>query len=42
MNSTKFNQIKDFIFPPFQFPIVNSKIVKDIRKSKKGYIFNYD
>ena len=42
MNSTKFNQIKAFIFPPFQFPIVNSKIVKDIRKSKKGYIFNYD
>ena len=42
MNLKRFNQIKAFIFPPFQLPIVNSKIVKNIRLNKKKYIFTYD
>ena len=42
MNLKRFNQIKAFIFPPSQLPIVNSKIVKNIRLNKKKYIFTYD
>ena len=42
INLKLFNQMKAFIFPPFQLPIVNSKIVKNIRLNKKKYIFTYD
>ena len=41
MNLKKFNQIKAFIFPPFQFPIVNSRIVKKVIYKNKKYIFSY-
>ena len=42
MNLKFFNQIKAFIFPPFQLPIVNNRIVKDIKYNNKKFVFFYD
>ena len=42
MNLNFFNQIRAFIFPPFQLPIVNSRVVKNIKYKNKRFIFSYD
>jgi len=42
MNLKFFNQIRAFIFPPFQLPIVNNRVVKNIKYKNKKFIFSYD
>ena len=37
-----FNQIKAFIFPPFQLPFLNNKKISDIRYEKNNIKINYD
>ena len=41
MNLKFFHRIKAFIFPPLQLPLVNSKLVKNIRLINKKIILTY-
>ena len=41
MNLKFFYRIKAFIFPPLQLPIVNSKLVKNIRLINKKIVLTY-
>lgn len=42
LNSRIFNEIKAFIFPPFQLPIVNGKTITSIKVINKKYRLFYD
>ena len=42
MNREIFNKLKAFIFPPFQLPVVNQRLIKNVKFIKKKYIFIYD
>ena len=41
MNLKFFHRIKAFIFPPLQLPVVNSKLVKNIRLINKKIVLTY-
>ena len=41
MNLKFFHRIKSFIFPPLQLPVVNSKLVKNIRLINKKIVLTY-
>ena len=41
MNLKFFHRIKAFIFPPLQLPLVNSKLVKNIRLINKKIVLTY-
>ena len=41
MNLKFFHKIKAFIFPPLQLPVVNSKLVKNIRLINKKIVLTY-
>ena len=42
INKKNFNQIKAFIFPPIQLPLINNKEISDIRYIKNNIKISYD
>ncbi len=42
INLNSFHKIKAFIFPPLQLPLVNSKLVKNIKLLDKKIVLTYD
>ena len=41
INKSSYNKIRAFIFPPYQLPIVNSKVVKNIKYKNKKILISY-